>query len=169
MSAAGGYTGTQDAEQSVSLRAAAVRMAQPTQNEAQSGLHQATRAAQHHQGGQPWPIDYEGWEDIAAPPTSDRLVSESGGAIIWQVKIGDKFGCGLWVDVAPYFSNAMEVSFQTHKNIVTAEEHFGRWAMDPVQMEQTNTETKKCRPMRRIVVTNDRETCSGPEPTYYAP
>ena len=91
MSAAGGYTITQDAEQSVLQRAAAVRAAQPTQNEAQSGLHQAARGAQHHQGGQPWPIDYEGWEDIAVPPSSDRLVSESGGTIIWQDLAGENW------------------------------------------------------------------------------
>ena len=41
------------------------------------------------------------------------------------------------------------------KNIVTADEGYGRWAMDPMLMEQTNMETKMVRPMRRVIVTND--------------
>jgi len=137
MAAAGGYSSTQDAEQSVLLRAAAVRMAQPTPE------------------AQPWTTSFEGWEDIATPPPQERLCVAGGNAIVWQVKIGHKFGCGLWVDVTPCVSNAVEASFQLQKNIVTADEGYGRWAMDPMLMEQTNMEAKMVRPMRRVIVTND--------------
>ena len=57
-----------------------------------------------------WPTDYEGWEDVVAPPREERLADDGGSAITWQVKVGQKFGCSVWVDVAPRFSNAMEIS-----------------------------------------------------------
>jgi len=125
--------------------------------------------AQQEHSRQLWPLDFEGWEDIVAPPPEERLAHDGGSAIVWQVKIGYKFGCSIWVDVAPRFSNAMEISFQSHKDIVTANEGFGRWAMDPRRMEQTNTDTKKVRPMRRIIVTDDTVMPSGSEPVHHAP
>jgi len=105
-----------------------------------------------------WGNDFEGWEDVVASPPEERLVSDGGSVIVWQVKIGYKFGSSIWVDVAPHFSNAVEKSFQSEKNFVTAIEGCGRWVMDPTRMELTNTETKKNRDMRRVVVTNDVAT-----------
>jgi len=125
--------------------------------------------AEQAPGVQLWPTDFEGWEDVVAPPPEERLVSDGGSVIVWQVKIGYKFGCSIWVDVAPHFSNAVEKSFQSEKNIVTANEGFGRWAMDPTRMEQTNTETKKVRAMRRVIVTNDVATAIRCERVHQAP
>ena len=125
--------------------------------------------AEQAPGVQLWLTDHEGWEDVVAPPPEQRLASDGGSVIVWQVKIGYKFGCSIWVDVAPLFSNAVEMSFQTQKNIVTADEGFGRWAMDPRRMEQTNAETKKVRAMRRVIVTDDVVRPSGSEPVHRAP
>jgi len=113
--------------------------------------------------------DHEGWEDVVAPPPEERLVSDDGSVIVWQVNLGRKFGCSIWVDVAPLFSNAVEKSFQSEKNIVTANEGLGRWALDPRRMEQTNTETKKVRAMRRVIVTNDVATAFRSEMVHQAP
>jgi len=116
-----------------------------------------------------WPTNFEGWEDVVALPLEQPFVSNGGSAIVWQVKLGYKFDCSIWVDVAPRFSNAMEISFQSQKNIVTVDEGSGRWAMDPSRLEQTNTDTKKVRAMRRIIVTDDTGMPSGSEPVHHAP
>ena len=113
--------------------------------------------------------DHEGWEDVVAPPPEKRLVNDHGQVIVWQVNLGQKFSCSMWVDVAPLFSNLVEKSFQSEKNIVTANEGLGRWALDPKLMVQTNCLTQKVRPMRRVIVTNDMLTASRSEMAHQAP
>jgi len=120
--------------------------------------HQETRWAagalsQEAIRGRLWDTSFEGWEDVSFPPPTERT-TENGLVVIWQVKIGNKFGCNTWVDMAPRWSNDVEASYQGQKNIVTVDEGHGRWAMDPDRLVQTNADTLTIRPMRRVVVTN---------------
>ena len=102
----------------------------------------------------------EGWEECDDAATETRYLVAAGHTVIWQVRVGTKFGCAIWVDVAAKWSNAVEEFYNAHQEIVTVDEGAGRWAVDPKLMTQTNTQTRTERPIRRAVVT-DGYDCRG--------
>ena len=101
------------------------------------------------------PVDVEmlaDWEHCSGAVAMKRLADGNGLQTQWQVSVGNKFGCGTWVDMPPNWSNATEEAYQSGKNIVTVDEGMGRWSVDPKRLVQTNTYTKTERAIRRILV-----------------
>jgi hypothetical protein len=82
----------------------------------------------------------------AAPYTT------SGHQIVWQVYIGHVHDAMNWVDFKPHESLRMEAPLANKQDSVSLKLYDDTWSIDLASMQQTNDQTQKKRPIRRIVI-----------------
>ena len=90
--------------------------------------------------------DWIDGEIAAAPYTT------SGHQIVWQVYIGHIHDTMQWADFKPHESLRMEAALAAKEDSVTLKLHDDTWSIDLPLMQQTNDQTEKKRPIRRIVI-----------------
>ena len=94
-------------------------------------------------------LDDADWIDgeIAAAP-----YTTSGHQIVWQVYIGHVHDAMNWVDFKPHESLRMEAALANKEDSVSLKLYDDTWSIDLASMQQTNDQTQKKRPIRRIVI-----------------
>ena len=85
--------------------------------------------------------------EIAAEPRTT-----TGHQIVWQVYIGQIHDAMQWADFKPHESLRMEAALANKEVSVSLKLGDDTWSIDLGLMQQTNNQTEKKRPIRRIVV-----------------
>ena len=94
-------------------------------------------------------LDDKEWGDAdlaAAPATA------SGQPIVWQVYTADTHGTKNWADFKAHECLRMETALIDKVSTVILKVNDYSWAIDVINMIQTNDVTKTRRPIRRTVI-----------------